>query len=79
MNSKAILQLLGDLCERFIDLLMAFEASLVTPLCWVHMMVLRPMPSVGHRTTSLTVSLLRALSRLRRPLAQQWENDHDAD
>ena len=79
MNSKAILQLPGDLRERFIDLLMAFEASLVTPLCWVHMMVLRPMPSGGHRTTGLTVSPLRALSRLRRPLAQQWEKDHDAD
>ena len=67
-----------DLRERFIDLLIAFEASLVKPSCWVHMMVLRPKPSEGLRTTGLTVSPLRVLSRLRRLLAQQWEKDHDA-
>ena len=32
----------------------------------------------GHRTIGLTVAPLRVLSRLRRPLAQKWENDHDA-
>ena len=32
----------------------------------------------GHRTIGLTVAPLRVLSRLRRPLAQQWENEHDA-
>ena len=42
------------------------------------MMVLRPKPSGGHRTIGLTVAPLRVLSRLRRPLAQQWDNEHDA-
>ena len=58
---------------RFIDLL-----KLVKPLNWSHMMVLRPKPSGGHRTIGLTVAPLRVLSRLRKPLAQQWENEHDA-
>ena len=57
---------------------MAFEAKLVKPLSWCHMMVLRRKPSGGHRTIGLTVVPLRVLSRLRRPLAQKWENDHDA-
>ena len=78
INPKAILQLPVELRVRFIDLLMAFEAKLVKPLNWAHMMVLRPKPSGGHRTIGLTVAPLRVLSRLRRPLAQQWENEHDA-
>ena len=78
INPKAILQLPVDLRVRFIDLLMMFEAKLVKPLNWSHMMVLRPKPSGGHRTIGLTVAPLRVLSRLRRPLAQQWENEHDA-
>ena len=78
INPKAILQLPVDLRVRFIDLLMAFEAKLIKPLNWSHMMVLRPKPSGGHRTIGLTVAPLRVLSRLRRPLAQQWENEHDA-
>ena len=78
INLKAILQLPVDLRVRFIDLLMAFEAKLSKPLNWSHMMVLRPKPSGGHRTIGLTVAPLRVLSRLRRPLAQQWENEHDA-
>ena len=76
-NPKAILQLPVELRVRFIDLLMAFEA-LVKPLSCSHMMVLRPKPSGGHRTIGLTVAPLRVLSRLRRPLAQKSENDHDA-
>ena len=79
INPKAILQLLEELRVRFTDLLMAFEASCVKPLCWAHMMVLRPKPSGGHRTIGLTVAPLRVLSRLRRPFAQKWENEHDAD
>ena len=79
VNPKAILQLPGELRERFIDLLMAFEANLVKPSCWAHMIVLRPKHSRGRRTIGLTVSPLRVLSRLRRPLAQKLENDHDAD
>ena len=75
INRKAILQLPVELRVRFIDLLMAFEAKLVKPLSWSHMMVLRPKPSGGHRTIGLTVAPLRVLSRL---LAQKWENDHDA-
>ena len=75
INPKAILQLPVDLRVRFIDLLMAFEAKLIKPLNWSHMMVLRPKPSGGHRTIGLTVAPLRVLSRLRRPLAQQWENE----
>ena len=78
INRKAILQLPVELRARFIDLLMAFEAELVNPLSWSHMMVLRPKPSGGHRTIGLTVAPLRVLSRLRRPLAQKWENEHDA-
>ena len=78
INPKAILQLPGELRTRFIDLLMAFEAELVNPLCWPHMMVLRPKPTGGHRTIGLTVAPFRVLSRLRRPLAQKWDNDHDA-
>ena len=75
INRKAILQLPVQMRVRFIDLLMAFEAKLVKPLSWSHMMVLRPNPSGGHRTLGLTVAPLRVLSRLRRPLAQQWENE----
>ena len=78
INPNAILQLPAELRVRFIYLLMAFEAELVKPLSWSHMMVLRPKPSGGHRTIGLTVAPLRVLSRLRRPLAQQWENEHDA-
>ena len=78
INTKAILQLPVELRVRFIDLLMAFHAKLVKPLCWAHMMVLRPKPSGGHRTIGLTVAPLRVLSRLRRPLAQKWENERDA-
>ena len=78
INPKAIFQLPVELRVRFIDLLMAFEAELVKPLSWSHMMVLRPKPSGGHRTIGLTVAPLRVLSRLRRPLAQKWENEHDA-
>ena len=74
INPKAILQLPDELQVRFIDLLLAFEAACVKPLCWAHMMVLRPKP----RTIGLTVAPLRVLSRLRRPLAQKWENEHDA-
>ena len=77
INPKAILQLPVELRVRFIDLLMAFEAQLVKPLSWSHMMVLRPKPSGGH-TIGLTAAPLRLLSRLRRPLAQKWENEHDA-
>ena len=44
INPKAILQLPVDLRVRFIDLLMAFEAKLIKPLNWSHMMVLRPKP-----------------------------------
>ena len=55
-NPKAILQLLVELRVRFVDLLMAFEAKLVKPLCWAHMMALRPKPSGGHRTIGLTVA-----------------------
>ena len=69
INRKAILQLPVELRARFIDLLMAFEASCVKPFCWAHMMVLRPKPSGGHRTIGLTVAPLRVLSRLRRPVA----------
>ena len=57
---------------------MEFETKLVRPLCWAYMMVLRPKPSGGHRTIGLTVAPLRVLSRSRRPLAQKWENEHDA-
>ena len=78
ISPKAILKLPVELRVRFIDLLMAFEAKLVKPLNWSHMMVLRPKPPGGHRTIGLTVAPLRVLSRLRRPLAQQWENEHDA-
>ena len=78
INPKAVLQLLVELRVRFIDLLMAFEAKLVNQLCWAHMMVLRPKPSGEHRTIGLTVAPLRVLSRVRRPLAQKWENEHDA-
>ena len=78
INLKATLQLYCELRERFIDLLMAFEAKLVKPLCWAHMMVLRPKPSGGHPTIGLTVAPLRVLSRSRRPLAQKWEHQHDA-
>ena len=74
INPKAILQLPVELRLRFIDLL----AELIKSLSWSHMMVLRPKPSGGHRTIGLTVALLRVLSRLRRPLAQKWENEHDA-
>ena len=42
INPKAILQLPVDLRVRFIDLLMMFEAKLVKPLNWSHMMFLRP-------------------------------------
>ena len=42
INLKAILQLPDDLRVRFIDLLMMFEAKLVKPLNWSHMMVLSP-------------------------------------
>ena len=77
INPKAILQLPVQLRVRFIDLFMAFEAKLVKPLSWSHMMVLRPKPSGGHRTIGLTVAPLWVLSRLRRPLAQKWENDYD--
>ena len=56
INPKAILQLPVELRVRFIDLLMAFEAKLVKPLCWSHMMVLRPKPSGGHRTIGLTIA-----------------------
>ena len=52
-----------ELRVRFIDLLMAFEAKLVKPLCWAHMMFLRPEPTGGHRTIGLTVAPLRVLSR----------------
>ena len=78
INPRAVLQLPVDLRVRLIDLLMAFEASCVKPLCWAHMMVLRPKPRGGHRTIGFTVAPLRVLSRLRRPVAQQWENEHDA-
>ena len=78
INPKAVLQMPVELRVRFIDLLVAFEAKLVKRLCWAHMMVLRPKPSGSHNTLGLTVSPLRVLSRLRRPLAQKWENDHDA-
>ena len=57
---------------------MAFEAELDKPLSWSHMMVLRPKKSGCHRTIGLAVGPLRVLSRLRRPLAQKWENEHDA-
>ena len=33
----------------------------------------------GHRTLGLAVSPLRVLSRLRRPIAQKWEIDHNTD
>ena len=56
INTKASLQLPVELRVRFIDLLMAFEAKLVKPLSWSHMMVLRPKPSGGHRTIGLTVA-----------------------
>ena len=74
----AILHLPVELRVRVIDLPTAFEAKLVKPLSWSHMMVLRPKPSGGHRTNGLSVAPLRVLSRLRRPLAQKWENDHGA-
>ena len=78
INPKAILQLPGELRTKFIDLLMAFEAKLVKPLCRAHMMVLRPKPSGGHHTIGLTVFPSRVLSSLRWPLAQKWEKEHDA-
>ena len=52
-----------ELRVRFIDLLMAFVAKLVKPLCWTHMMVLRPELSGEHRAVGLMV-------------AQKWD---DAD
>ena len=62
INPKAILQLLVELRVRFIDLLMAFEAKLVKPLCWSHMVVLRPKPPGGHRTIGLTVAAAGAVA-----------------
>ena len=61
-----------DLRERFVDLLMAFEASPVKPLCWAHMMVLR------HKSSGCASHGLSAAGSLP-PIAQKWENDHNGD
>ena len=61
-NPRLFLQLPVKLRVRFIDLLTAFEAKLVKPLYWAHMMMLRPKPSGGHRTIGLTVAPSRVLS-----------------
>ena len=42
VNPKGILQLSKDLRERFIDILLAFEANPQTPFGWSHTVVLRP-------------------------------------
>ena len=55
------------------------EDSLQKPRSWAHTVMLRPEPSVDYRTLGLAVALLEVLSRVRRPLAQLWDSQHDVD
>ena len=55
------------------------EDSPQKPRSWAHTVMLRPEPSVDYRTLGLAVALLEVLSRVRRPLAQLWDSQHDVD
>ena len=54
------------------------EESLQKPRSW-HTVILRPEPFVAYRTFGLAVALLGVLSRVRWPLAQMWDAQHDVD
>ncbi len=51
--------------ERFADLL--------------HLVVFLPKRDGGYRPIGLMISLFRVWSRLRRPLSELWEREHDED
>ena len=46
INPKAILELQVELRVRFVDLLVAFEAKLVKPLCWSEAQAIRRSPHI---------------------------------
>ena len=74
INPKAILQLPVESASTLHRPAHSVRGKACQSVSWSHMKVLRPKPSGGYRTIGLTVAPLRALSRLRRPLAQKWEN-----
>ena len=80
INPRGLLQPSKDLRERFIDIVLAFEANPPKTFQRVtHTWCNGPKTGEMHRTIVPTVSLSPVLSRLRRSLAQQWESEHNAD
>ena len=61
-----------DWKERFIDILMMWEARPVKPKSWLRFFVVGPKPDGGDRTIGLSVCPLRVWSMLRRPYAVKW-------
>ena len=55
------------------------EDSLQKPRSWAHTVILRPEPFVAYRTFGIAVALLGVLSRVRSPLAQLRDTQHDVD
>ena len=63
--------------ECVIDLFVAWEGARVLPSMLEALIVFIPKPDGGQRPIGLIVGLVHLWTKVRRPLAAQWELDHD--
>jgi hypothetical protein len=74
-HPRSFLHLGTHLKERFLDVLATWETTLQMPTAWSHKVIAIPKPDGGgSRTIGRSTPALRIWSKLRQPIAADWEH-----